>query len=621
MVGLSVFTFSSGQHVVISVLIAVFTGVVSFKLVAFGLWITLERLTYSWTGGGHWFLQVHSHVALEIPNYMINKVKRLAQPQATTPEQSNSEPSSAIERGISHKLPLDSTLTSKPPGGILSPARRKALKEFTLRKKLDAFKDQYPPPDPNWRRGAIHITHADKQAYINNFELLDVVWQHKGLIKHLAFNPNDQSLLATCGWDGTAVISYIDQKSGKSTIASKFILSYDKNTQNLSPIQPQGDQQLLISPQLSNKEISVREEIRVKEEACVREVTWSLDGKKLATRTRKTVRIWDSENGNLLETIRASANEPCTIEGIAWTTQGTGSTNEQNNGENSRRKTKHDGGKEHHGGDNGGDDSASIEKNGNRLRDESKNKDKKDKTEPLLLILEHICKVDQKEVGSTAICRYRQDPTGSNGPWVSISRKIIENAKIISIGVVNDSLLVAVGIDTGGDPKNEAEKFMFLYNFVQGEVMRITPLTGAVRNISVTTSAKNTAAILVTYKHQGAYPQLWRIKLTNPYSRDHSTLSKSYCDFTYVQSYFSKETSDFSGRGGFGGLDNGYVCCSSQGGEIFVWDRITGLLVGTINPANDEHIKFFACNKQACPDFKCASGAVDGILSLCQSWT
>ncbi|KDN49739.1 hypothetical protein RSAG8_01804, partial [Rhizoctonia solani AG-8 WAC10335] len=153
---------------------------------------------------------------------------------------------------------------------------------------------------------------------------------------------------------------------------------------------------------------------------------------------------------------------------------------------------------------------------------------------------------------------------------------------------------------------------------VRGKTMSIAPLPGAPRNISVIIARKNVVAVLVTYKHQSAYPQLWSIRLTDPYTKHPHTQSTSRHDFVYIQSYFSKETSDFSGRGCFGGLDNSYVCCSSQGGEIFIWDRLTGLLIGTINPASDEHIKFFTCNKQASPEFRCASGAVDGILSL---WT
>lgn len=67
---------------------------------------------------------------------------------------------------------------------------------------------------------------------------------------------------------------------------------------------------------------------------------------------------------------------------------------------------------------------------------------------------------------------------------------------------------------------------------------------------------------------------------------------------------------NFSGRGCFGGPKNKYVCCSSQGklilatssnkdttpfiseGEIFIWDRETGLPLCTIQPCDEEHVRW-----------------------------
>ncbi|CAE6426983.1 unnamed protein product [Rhizoctonia solani] len=347
---------------------------------------------------------------------------------------------------------------------------------------------------------------------------------------------------------------------------------------------------------------------------------WSLDGKKLATRTRKAVRIWSSKDGSLLGTIQASNNN-CTIEAIAWTSSSIESSNDQSNGESNKGDDTYDERENKEGNDTTKTDEIKTNP-GNKIKIES---EKGKKGEPQLLVVEHVYKADQKMAGSTAILRYRHDTNNINNPWSSTSSKIIDHTSVISIGVVDDYRLVAVGVDTGGDPKSETEKFIRLFDFVRGKTMSIAPLPGAPRNISVIVSPeyliiarKNVVAVLVTYKHQSAYPQLWSIRLTDPYTKHPHTQSTSRHDFVYIQSYFSKETSDFSGRGCFGGLDNSYVCCSSQEGEIFIWDRVTGLLIGTINPASDEHIKFFTCNKQASPEFRCASGAVDGILSL---WT
>ncbi|KDN49740.1 hypothetical protein RSAG8_01805, partial [Rhizoctonia solani AG-8 WAC10335] len=182
---------------------------------------------------------------------------------------------------------------------------------------------------------------------------------------------------------------------------------------------------------------------------------WSPDGKKLATRTRKAVRIWSSKDGSLLGTIQASNNN-CTIEAIAWTSSSIESSNDQSNGESNEGDDTYDERENKEGNDTTNADEIKTSP-GNKVKIES---EKGKKGEPQLLVVEHVYKADQKMAGSTAILRYRHDTNNINNPWSSTSSKIIDHTSVISIGVVDDYRLVAVGVDTGGDPKSETEKFI-----------------------------------------------------------------------------------------------------------------------------------------------------------------
>ncbi|CAE6511115.1 unnamed protein product [Rhizoctonia solani] len=567
MVGLSVFTFSSDQHIIISILIAAFTGIVTFELVVFGLWIILERIAYEWTRGRRWFLQIYSHIVLEMWTHMVDRVRKLVCSQSTALGTTNQDLGSDMEQGVQPGTQQPVGTESKParsPSDRMKAVIRKII-QYQRDEKLKNFQSQYLSRRPS----SVYATPANKQADTGHLELSVPFLQHNGLIKHLAFNPKNPLLLATCGWDGKAVISRIGHK-----MTREIVLNHNQDIEGQSSPQLQDGRQLFG---------------RLLNDICVREVAWSLDGKKLATRTRKTVWIWDvgsTKDGAPWRTIQPPDDFPHTVEGIAWSSHVT-------------RTPK------------------------------GKNNETEEVRVPCILVMSYIPKEGQTAVESTALARYYLSTEGTDiedGEWTHLEKRVL-NTRVISIAVVDEFRLVAVGVDTEERPKVEVEKYLLLFNYITGETTRqalryhsaktyAAPLMGEVGSISVSTSQKHIANVLVTYKHRGAYPQLWRINLVpNPLLKNQSATQR---DFSCIQSYFSKATSDFSGRGCFGGPDDTYVCCSTQEGEIFIWDRESGLLLYTIDPANDEHIKFFACNNQADPDFKCASGTVDGILSV---WT
>ncbi|CAE6483307.1 unnamed protein product [Rhizoctonia solani] len=480
MVGLSVFTFSSDQHIVISVLIAAFTGLVAFELVVFGLWITLERIAYSWTRGKSWFLQVHSHLVSDMWTYMVTKLEPLIRPRATTPGMNDQAPGSNVEQGLQ---PSDQQpIKEQKPGRSASDRMRVAIRKIMQHQrdeKLKVFREQYLPR----RQTSTYITHAQKQAGIGRFELSVVSSQHNGLIKHLAFNPKDPLLLATCGWDGKALVSRIGNK-----MSTEVTLNHDRDIHGQSSAQLQGGQQLFGRP--------------LNEDTCVREVAWSLDGKKLATRTRKAVRIWDIEPENAKtgapwSIVQPPKGDARTVEAIAWT-------------------------------------SCTIQN--------AKGKKKEGDEVPCLLMMGYTPKAGQRVVGSTA-CLNTQDTQSNSGMWTSGVEKEIRNTRVISMAVVDESKLIAVGVDTEGSAKFEAEKYLLLFNYVLGEIMRINLPTGAIFSVFGLISQRQLR------------------------------------------------------------ISPGVVV--SEGPTM---PTCVVLL----------KIKFFTCNKQARPNFKCASGAVDGILSV---WT
>ncbi|CAE6343174.1 unnamed protein product [Rhizoctonia solani] len=579
MAGLSAFTFSSNQPVITSVLVALLTGVVLLVYGVFAFWVGLERLIYLCTGGSHWVLQIQrSTISSGIRRYklnkMVSKVEHAIQPLVASLGPSNLGPTVTEENTYSKPQTSD-RLPSKLDVEALSIVEKKFRERIGRRIRLHDINDLQ-------RKASEDADHTNTQTY-NKSKFSDAVLLHRGLIKHLAFNPKNESLLATCGRDGNVVISYIDQEH-------KFL-------EHKNFVEEQGGAHAQSQPSAQSQG---GKKPSTTEKPAVKEVAWSLDGECLAARMRDLVQIW-SKKGNQLGTIRPSQHKPCTIEAVAWTSLSVNKKGDEEGNNEYNGNGEHNG---HVGATNTNEVKAGPE---NR----SKTRDEKDKNpEPRLLVLEYIYnyKDDQKVVESTKIIYYRQDTTHPN-KFSAISNKIINNTQVISIGVVDDYRLVGMGIDPRADPKSEPEKYMFLYNFVQGEVISAVPLMGAVRNILVVTPDKDIVTILVIYEHQGAYPQLWEVDLKES--------SKSRYTFFHVQSYFSKKTFNFSGYGCFGGLNSMYVCCSSHEGEISIWDRTTGILVDVIQPQNNEDIiKFFACNKQAIPNFRCVAGSVDGILSL-----
>ncbi|CAE6366731.1 unnamed protein product [Rhizoctonia solani] len=593
MVGLSVYTFSSNQDIIISILISVFTGLLSFEFMIFGVWVLLEYVAFTWTDGEKWFLQVHTnHLLTEMWKYMADRMRAswIKLHTSTVPDHSIQEPGDATEKGAQpgHQLTIDfPALIQARHQNTLEPRGEQMLQniqEYKRLKKVNDFINQYPPV--SHQRNSTLTTNAEKYAYLDAMKLLTAISRHNGLIKHLAFSP-DQTLLATCGWDGTVVISNADEIEPPI-----FTL---KHTEEEAPTEPQPLQKPLFGKDSAG-------------EFCVSESAWSPDGAMLATRTRTRVWVWNMKSGTFMNSIEVGKGR--SIERIAWSWKVENIKPVNNAPEQTQSQAT--------------------------LKPQTKILERSQ----ILVVIEHAYEhagthdysklqgtqstqdiralsreISIKDLVITSMATVNDcsiphvnnfgvpDAKNAGAPATNNTDARAHRSK----SMVNDYLLIGVGVDTKNNPNIEVEKFLFLYNFISGEFSRLSPLSGKVHSVSVTVPNKNIAHVLVTYKGQGAYPQLWEIKVIP---------DRKKCEFARIRTYFSKATSNLSGRGCFGGPGDIYVCCSSQDGEIFIWDRETGILIFTITPKDEEHLKFFTCNKLASSDFLCASGAVNGVLSV-----
>lgn len=523
MVGLSVFTFSSNQHRAVSVTVTIFTGIILLQLVHYAVWYILEREVYVRTKGEQGFFQVlaDQHKQLyKVKDIQLRvallKILAPRRPRAPVEQDKEAGPGNEVSIKPNQKDDLNqSKMNISPRMRLVVEKMIQHSREEKIRKLIEKYQDSR-------RNSSVYLSYADKQEVVA-LQLFNAVGKHNGLIKHLAFSPNGR-LLATCGWDGRAIISHVDDN-----ILLKCTLQHTENPSSAASLA-----QLRILGKHTAEEL-------------VREVAWSPDSQKLATLTEKAVRIWNVVDGTLEHQIPHSQN----YEAIAWTPSG---------------------------------------------RE--------------LILIKHVPasnNATKPTVGSTYVVRYTY-PADLQGGSTGNMFKDIKDAKVTNMALVDDSTLIAVGsclVDTGVKKIPKSEKTLILFNFVLGDALSMVPLSGEVRGVDITHPQKNIWLVLLTYKHEKAFPELWKINMHVPQK-----------EFHLIRTYFAKASCDFSGRGCFGGPEDIYVCCSSQDGEIYIWNRDTGLLLHTVHPDNDEHIKFFACNKRAFPDFLCASGAVDGMLSI-----
>ncbi|KAF8599392.1 WD40 repeat-like protein [Ceratobasidium sp. AG-I] len=152
--------------------------------------------------------------------------------------------------------------------------------------------------------------------------------------------------------------------------------------------------------------------------------------------------------------------------------------------------------------------------------------------------------------------------------------------------------------------KSRNEKRILVYNLQTKSIENQVPLLQEVRD--VTLSEQGNYA-LVSYENQ-APPQAWHIDMIG---------SEQECQLVLAHTYSTKDSVEFAGPSYFGGVNDTFVLCASKSGEIYIWERESGILLHSLK-APDQELTHIAWNHKSPSGFMLASAAHDGIVRI---WT
>lgn len=152
--------------------------------------------------------------------------------------------------------------------------------------------------------------------------------------------------------------------------------------------------------------------------------------------------------------------------------------------------------------------------------------------------------------------------------------------------------------------RSRSEKRILVYNLKTKEIENQVPLLQEVRDVTLTEHGNYA---LVSYENK-APPQAWRIDMIN---------REQKCRLVLAHTYFTKHPVDFAGPSYFGGVNDTFVLCASKGGEIYIWERASGILLHSLK-APDQELTNIAWNHKSPSGFMFASAAHDGIVRI---WT
>ncbi|KAF8599393.1 hypothetical protein BDV93DRAFT_526171 [Ceratobasidium sp. AG-I] len=89
------------------------------------------------------------------------------------------------------------------------------------------------------------------------------------------------------------------------------------------------------------------------------------------------------------------------------------------------------------------------------------------------------------------------------------------------------------------------------------------------------------------------------------------------CQLVLAHTYFTEHPVNFAGPSYFGGVNDTFVLCASKGGEIYIWESSSGILLHSLK-APDQELTNIAWNHKSPSGFMFASAAHDGMVRI---WT
>ncbi|CAE6415966.1 unnamed protein product [Rhizoctonia solani] len=152
--------------------------------------------------------------------------------------------------------------------------------------------------------------------------------------------------------------------------------------------------------------------------------------------------------------------------------------------------------------------------------------------------------------------------------------------------------------------KSRHEKRILIYNLNTKEIENQVPLLQDVRDVTLTEEGNYA---LVSYENK-APPQAWRID---------KILREGKQRLVLAHTYFTKHPVDFAGPSYFGGVKDTFVLAASKSGEIYIWERSSGVLLHSLK-APDQELTNLAWNHKSSGGFMFASAAHDGMVRI---WT
>ncbi|CAE6430625.1 unnamed protein product [Rhizoctonia solani] len=123
--------------------------------------------------------------------------------------------------------------------------------------------------------------------------------------------------------------------------------------------------------------------------------------------------------------------------------------------------------------------------------------------------------------------------------------------------------------------KSRSEKRILIYNLRTQEIENQVSLSHEVRDVTLTEEGN---FALVSYENK-APPQAWFLE---------KVLREGKQRLVLAHTYSTQNPVDFAGPSYFGGLRDTLVLAASKSGEIYIWERWSGLLLHSLKAPDQE---------------------------------
>ncbi|KAF8595382.1 WD40 repeat-like protein [Ceratobasidium sp. AG-I] len=589
-VGLCGFTYSSSQSPTVSAVVMSFVGITSFALLCVGLWFASERWTYAQTRGNKWLLDV-----LEDTVHKIERATRAILDKLTTSravlvaikctrsfvDKLMHAPAKVVHhiKDVSTRMKEAIALMVNVPRVMLARTVNSLAvitNGLTTNDQADVesqdniVRTDSPKPMPI-TRAPPDLDATPSLAYLTSPEPAEVSTE-----KNARFKAAVRQVIASFRIDPPAYTPYTRDLSEQRMNPTRL--------QALVPVL-----RTLRSTQMLDEHVSL-----------VKHLQFSPDGQFLATCSwDKTALIWrvgssPSEDFTVLHKLVHISKIGGFVEQVAWSPTGDRLLTKQLQGVKIwDTKT--------------GDCKKTIRRK-HKLRSVGWMP-----TGSGFVLVEWRLDANSTEAGKQVHCA--ENIQGSDLVFMTADGTVTNDHYLPRLQVwdaavtPNESRIVAVASllsskDNLKPTKSRNEKRILVYNLQTKEIENQVPLLQDIKDITLTERGDYA---LVSYGSRSP-PQAWRIDMI---------AKEEKCRLVLAHTYFTKHPVDFAGSSYFGGVNDVFVLSVSKGGEIYIWERASGMLLHSLKAPDQELTNIAWSHKSPC-GFMLASAAHDGIVRI---WT